>query len=48
LLCLIDEDLFQYDAIWAAAGTPRTVFRVTPVDLQRITAGRTVSLKPVG
>ena len=45
LVCLIDEDLFQYDAIWAAAGTPRAVFRLTPVDLQRITGGRVVSVK---
>jgi hypothetical protein len=39
LVCLIDEGLFQYDAIWAAAGTPRAVFRLTPADLQRITGG---------
>lgn len=45
LACLIDEDLFQYDTIWAAAGTPRAVFRLTPVDLQRITGGRVVSVK---
>ena len=45
LVCLIDEDLFQYDTIWAAAGTPRAVFRLTPADLQRITAGRVVSVK---
>jgi prolyl-tRNA editing enzyme YbaK/EbsC (Cys-tRNA(Pro) deacylase) len=47
LLCLIDEDLLQYDAIWAAAGTPRAVFRLTPADLQRITGGRVASLKGV-
>jgi prolyl-tRNA editing enzyme YbaK/EbsC (Cys-tRNA(Pro) deacylase) len=45
LACLIDEDLFQYDAIWAAAGTPRAVFRLTPGDLQRITGARVVSVK---
>ena len=45
LVCLIDEDLFQYDAIWAAAGTPRAVFRLMPVDLKRITGGRVVSFK---
>ena len=47
LVCLIDEDLFQYDTIWAAAGTPRAVFRLTPADLQRITGGRVVSVKGV-
>jgi prolyl-tRNA editing enzyme YbaK/EbsC (Cys-tRNA(Pro) deacylase) len=45
LVCLIDEDLFQYDTIWAAAGTPRAVFRLTPAELQRITEGRVVSVK---
>ena len=45
LVCLIDADLLQYDAIWAAAGTPRAVFRLTPADLQRITGGRVASLK---
>jgi prolyl-tRNA editing enzyme YbaK/EbsC (Cys-tRNA(Pro) deacylase) len=47
LLCLIDEDLLQYDAIWAAAGTPRAVFRLTPADLLRITGGRVASVKGV-
>lgn len=36
----IDEDLLQYDQIWAAAGTPHAVFRLTPADLQRITTGQ--------
>ena len=29
----VDEDLLQYDVIWAAAGTPNTVFEVTPTEL---------------
>ena len=37
---LIDEELLQYDAIWAAAGTPRAVFRLTPADLTRIVIGQ--------
>ena len=45
LVCLIDEDLFQHDTIWAAAGTPRAAFRLMPVDLKRITGGRVVSFK---
>jgi prolyl-tRNA editing enzyme YbaK/EbsC (Cys-tRNA(Pro) deacylase) len=32
----IDEDLLQYDEIWAAAGTPRALFKLTPQDLQKI------------
>ena len=45
LVCVVDEDLLQYEQIWAAAGTPRAVFRLTPADLQRITDGRVVSIK---
>ena len=44
LVCVVDEDLLQYEQIWAAAGTPRAVFRLTPADLQRITDGRVVSV----
>lgn len=39
LLTLIDELLSAFDAIWAAAGTPNAVFRLTPADLQRLTGG---------
>jgi len=45
LMCVVDEDLLQYEQIWAAAGTPRAVFRLTPADLQRITDGPVVSVK---
>jgi prolyl-tRNA editing enzyme YbaK/EbsC (Cys-tRNA(Pro) deacylase) len=41
----IDKDLLQYDEIWAAAGTPNAVFRLTPQELQQITAGQVVSVK---
>jgi prolyl-tRNA editing enzyme YbaK/EbsC (Cys-tRNA(Pro) deacylase) len=34
----------QYDEIWAAAGTPRAVFKLTPADLTRITGGQVVSI----
>ena len=43
-VCVVDEDLLQYEQIWAAAGTPRAVFRLTPADLQRITDCRIASL----
>lgn len=36
---LIDQDLLQYAEIWAAAGTPNAVFKLTTVDLQRIVVG---------
>ena len=38
----LDEDLLQYDEIWAAAGTPHAVFRLTPEDLIRATAGKAI------
>ena len=34
---LIDEDLLQYEEIWAAAGTPNAVFKSTPKNLVEIT-----------
>ncbi len=30
----IDQDLFGYEEIWAAAGTPDSVFRTTPEELR--------------
>jgi len=42
---LIDEDLLPYDEIWAAAGTPNAIFKLTPMDLQKITAGRVACIK---
>lgn len=36
---LIDDDLFALAEIWAAAGTPNAVFRLTPADLLRLTGG---------
>jgi prolyl-tRNA editing enzyme YbaK/EbsC (Cys-tRNA(Pro) deacylase) len=41
----VDEDLLQYPDIWAAAGTPNAVFRLTPVQLVQITAGQVLQVK---
>jgi prolyl-tRNA editing enzyme YbaK/EbsC (Cys-tRNA(Pro) deacylase) len=41
----IDEDLLQYEEIWAAAGTPNAVFKLAPGDLQKMTDGRVISVK---
>lgn len=38
-LVLIDETLGAFAAIWAAAGTPNAVFKITPADLIAITGG---------
>ncbi len=34
---LIDTELFRFDMIWAAAGHPHAVFKLTPDDLIRLT-----------
>jgi prolyl-tRNA editing enzyme YbaK/EbsC (Cys-tRNA(Pro) deacylase) len=41
----IDEDLFQYDEVWAAAGTPYAVFRLAPKDLGKMGRGLVVTIK---
>ena len=40
----IDEDLLQYEELWAAAGTPHAVFPLTPVELQTMTSGQVVTI----
>lgn len=44
LKTFIDKDLMQYEEIWAAAGTANTMFKITPQDLQKITAGQVISI----
>lgn len=34
---LIDRDLFRFNEIWAAAGHPHAVFKLTPAQLQAMT-----------
>jgi prolyl-tRNA editing enzyme YbaK/EbsC (Cys-tRNA(Pro) deacylase) len=41
----LDEDLFQYPTIWAAAGTPNAIFQLTPAELQQMTGGKVVKVK---
>ena len=41
----IDADLLAYGELWAAAGTPNAVFRLTPDDLVTLTAGTVAALK---
>ncbi|WP_439606362.1 YbaK/EbsC family protein [Hydrogenophaga sp.] len=37
VVTLIDEQLFRFDEIWAAAGHPHAVFRLSPAQLQALT-----------
>lgn len=45
LKTFIDEDLMALSEIWAAAGSPNSVFRLTPQDLLRVTGGQILALK---
>src|SRR5699024_4699828 len=40
----IDEDILQYTSVWAAAGHPKAVFRLTPDELVDMTKGQVVSV----
>jgi len=44
LKIFIDQDLLQYAEIWAAAGTPRALFKLTPDELVKITKGEVVKV----
>jgi Cys-tRNA(Pro) deacylase len=41
----IDNDLMGYQEIWAAAGTPNALFKLSPDDLQTMTRGRVIKVK---
>jgi len=40
----LDEHLLAYPGVWAAAGSPRAVFSITPADLVRVTSAKVVAL----
>jgi prolyl-tRNA editing enzyme YbaK/EbsC (Cys-tRNA(Pro) deacylase) len=40
-----DRDLTAHEEIWAAAGTPHTVFPITPGDLVRVSGAEVADLK---
>ena len=44
-LIFIDEDLFKYETLWAAAGTPYAVFSLPAKELQTATGGKIVCIK---
>ena len=39
LRCLLDSSLQRHDLVWAAAGTPESIFCLSPQQLQLITDG---------
>ena len=48
LRVLVDEDLLAYDEVWAAGGTPHTVFPTTGAELLRITGGIAAAVRVEG
>ncbi len=44
MLTFIDEDLLQFEQVWAAAGTPHAVFRLPPGELPRLTSGMVIKI----
>ncbi len=43
-IVVIEESLMRFAEIWAAAGTPNAVFRLTPSELVELTGGRTAAV----
>ena len=41
----IDEDLLDYDNLWAAAGTPNAVFKLKPAELVSMSQGKVAPVK---
>jgi len=44
LKTILDPDLWKYDEVWAAAGTPFAVFQLKPNDLEALANGQWVEL----
>lgn len=42
---VVDRDLMGYDMVWAAAGTPDTVFPLTPTELLDLSGGRAADFR---
>ena len=45
LVTYMDRDLLAYDVIWAAAGTPKAVFRTEPAKLREATRAVVIDVK---
>jgi len=40
LSCWIDQNIYRYEMVWGAAGTPDTVFAIQTADLVRLSGGQ--------
>jgi prolyl-tRNA editing enzyme YbaK/EbsC (Cys-tRNA(Pro) deacylase) len=45
LATYVDADLLAFDVVWAAAGTPKAVFRVAPAQLRDATRATVIDVK---
>ncbi len=45
LLVFIDEELMRQQTVWAAAGTPNSMFPMTPAILERLSGGQVADIK---
>ncbi|GAA6756711.1 YbaK/EbsC family protein [Thermus thalpophilus] len=45
LPAFLDQDLLAHGEVWAAAGTPRALFRATPEELLALTGAKVADLK---
>jgi len=41
----LDEELFAFDRVYAAAGTPFAIFALTPAELEALTGGLRADLR---
>jgi len=41
----LDEDLFAFERVYAAAGTPFAIFALSPAELESLTGGRRADLR---
>jgi prolyl-tRNA editing enzyme YbaK/EbsC (Cys-tRNA(Pro) deacylase) len=48
LATFMDEDLLAHPAVWAAAGTPESVFAITPALLAEKTGARVIAVRSRG
>jgi prolyl-tRNA editing enzyme YbaK/EbsC (Cys-tRNA(Pro) deacylase) len=48
LTAFVDRDLLGYEVVWAAAGTPDSVFPIVPDELLRTTKGQVADFKDLG
>ena len=43
----VDTDLLRFQSIWAAGGTPNSLFELTPAALQEMTGGKVATVRTV-